>query len=107
MVKNLKCNYLLYLIFGQDYLKLEFFFYEKYIQIGTSTNIGPTNIGCYKGRTVQTSDRHKRRTETNVGLVQTSDSYVYKEKRRTLVEIEKKTIAIRIKLKNHSIIVRR
>ena len=85
MVKNLKCNYLLYLIFGQDYLKLEFFFYEKYIQIGTSTNIGPTNIGCYKGRTVQTSDRHKRRTETNVGLVQTSDQY----KRQTVTFIRK------------------
>ena len=47
---------------------------------GTSTNVGPTNVGLYKGRTVQTSDLqtpdwYKRRTETNVGLVQTSDQY--------------------------------
>ena len=45
---------------------------------GTSTNVGPTNVGLYKGRTVQTSDLqtpdwYKRRTGTNVGLRQTSD----------------------------------
>ena len=39
----------------------------------TSINVGPTNVGRYKGRTVQTSDQNKRRTGTNVGLVQTSD----------------------------------
>ena len=47
---------------------------------GTSTNVGPTNIGLYKGRTVQTadlqtSDWYKCRTGTNVGLVQKSDWY--------------------------------
>ena len=45
---------------------------------GTSTNVGPTNVGLYKGRTVQTSDLQTpdwyiRRTGTNVGLRQTSD----------------------------------
>jgi len=50
---------------------------NKIIVHGTSTNVGPTNIGRYKGRTVQTSDWYKRRTETNVGPVQTSDRYIY------------------------------
>ena len=59
--------------------------------IGTSTN-----VGRYKGRTVQTSDFlasdwDKRQTSTNVRPVQTSDGYIYKEKRQTLVEFEKKT----------------
>ena len=77
----------------------------KLIEIfGTSTNVGPTNVGRYKGQTVQTSDLqtsdwYKRRTSTNV------DRYIYKGKRRTLLEFEKKTIAIRDKLKNHSLIV--
>ena len=44
-----------------------------------------TNVGL-----VQTSDKYKRRTSTNVGQVQTSDGYIYKEKRRTLVEFERK-----------------
>ena len=44
---------------------------------------------------LQTSDWYKRGTETNVGPVQMSDGYIYKEKRRTLVEFEKNTIAIR------------
>ena len=48
--------------------------------MGTSTNVGPTNVGwykhkTYKRRTVQTSDQYKRRTSTNVRLVQTSDQY--------------------------------
>ena len=67
--------------------------------MGTSTN-----VGRYKGWTVQTlelqtSDWDKRLTGANVGAVQTSDGYIYKEKDRTLVEFEKKTIAIRNKLK--------
>ena len=33
-----------------------------------SINIGPTNVGRYKSKT------YKRRTSTNVGLVQMSDS---------------------------------
>ena len=44
-----------------------------------------TNVGL-----VQTSDWYKRRTSTNVAPVQMSDRYIYKEKRRTLVEFEKK-----------------
>ena len=45
---------------------------------GTSTNVGPTNVGrykpkTYKRRTVQTSDQYKHQTGTNVGLVQTLD----------------------------------
>ena len=58
------------------------------------TNFGITNVGL-----VQTSDWDKRRTGANVGAVQKSDGYIYKEKDRTLVEFEKKTIAIRNKLK--------
>ena len=55
---------------------------------GTSTNVGPTNVGLYKGRTVQTSDLqtsdwYKHRTGTNVGLRQTSDQY----KRRTSTNV--------------------
>ena len=51
--------------------------------IGTSTN-----VGRHKGRTVQrsdllTSDQYKRRTSTNVGLVQTLDQY----KRRTSTNV--------------------
>ena len=74
------------------------------VQVTTQTS-DVTNVGRYKGRTVQTpdlktSDWYKRRTETNVRLVQTSDlQYIYKEKRRTLVEFKKKTIAVRNKLK--------
>ena len=54
-----------------------------------------TNVGRYQGRTLQTSDLqtldwYKRRTSTNVEPVQTSDEYIYKEKRRTLVEFNKK-----------------
>ena len=77
--------------------------------VGNSTNVGPTNVGRYKGRTVQTSDWYKRRTGTNVELVQTSnwykrrtginvrpvqtsDGYVYKKKRWTLVEFEKRPL---------------
>ena len=48
---------------------------------------------------VQTSNWEKRRTSTNVRPVQMSDVYIYKGKRQTLVEFEKKTIAIRNKLK--------
>ena len=45
---------------------------------GTSTHVGPTNVGRYKPKTykrrkVQTSDQYKRQTGTNVGLVQTLD----------------------------------
>jgi len=48
-----------------------------------------TNVGLR-----QTSDWYKRRTSTNVGPVQTLDRYVYK------VEFaKKKTIAIRNKIK--------
>ena len=59
-----------------------------------STIVGPTNIRRYKGWTVQTlnlqtSDWYKRRTDTNVGPVQTLPGYIYKEKRWTLVEFEK------------------
>ena len=39
------------------------------VQTADSTNVGPTNVGRYKPRIVQTSD------QTNVGLVQTSDWY--------------------------------
>jgi len=45
------------------------------IVYGTSTNVGPTKVGRYKGRTVQTSDWYKRQIERNVGLVKTSDQY--------------------------------
>ena len=45
----------------------------------TSTNVTPTNVGRYEGRTVQMSDWYKRRTGKNVRLKQTSDGY----KRRT------------------------
>ena len=58
---------------------------NKIIVHGTSTNVGPTNIGRYKGRTVQTSDpissdvtkvgQYKRRTGTNVEPRLTSDQY--------------------------------
>ena len=47
---------------------------------------------------VQTSEWDKRRTSTNVGLVQTSDRYIYEEKRRTLVDFEW-TIVIKNELK--------
>ena len=49
------------------------------VQTSDGTNIRLTNVGRYKRRTRQTSDQYKRRTSTNVGLVQTSDQY----KRRT------------------------
>ena len=42
---------------------------------------------------VQTSDA------TKVGLGQMSVGYIYKEKRRTLVEVKKQTIAIKNKIK--------
>ena len=45
----------------------------------TSTNVRPTNVGHYKGRTVQTSDWYKPRISTNVGPAQRSDRH----KRRT------------------------
>ena len=56
--------------------------------IGTSTNVRHTNVGRHKGRTVQrsellTSDQYKRRTSTNVGLVQKLDQY----KRRTSTNV--------------------
>ena len=41
-------------------------------QIGTSTNVGPTDIGRYKGRQYK-RQTYKHRTCTNVRLVQTSD----------------------------------
>ena len=49
------------------------------VQTSDSTNVGPTNVGRYKPRIVQTSDQtnvgpDKRRTSTNVRLVQMSDS---------------------------------
>ena len=58
-----------------------------------------TKVGQYERRTnkrrtstnvrlVQTSDWYKRQTGTNVGPVQTSDGYIYNEKRRTLVDFE-------------------
>ena len=54
--------------------------YSNREQNGTGTNVGPTNVGRYKGRTVPTSDLqtsvwYKRRTGTNIGLVETSDWY--------------------------------
>ena len=66
---------------------------------GTSTKVGPTNVGRYKSRTVQTSDLqtsdwYKRRTCTYVGPVQTSD-----EKNIGLWLSLKKNIAIRNKPK--------
>ena len=45
-----------------------------------------TKIGQYKSLT------YKRRAETNVGPVQTSDGYMYKEKCRILVEREKRPL---------------
>ena len=55
---------------------------------GTSTNVGPTNVGRHKDRTVQTSDLqtsdwYKHRTGTDVGLGQTLDLY----KRRTSTNV--------------------
>jgi len=41
----------------------------------TSTNVRPTNVGRYEGRTVQTSDWYKRWTGKNVRLKQTWDGY--------------------------------
>ena len=58
------------------------------LQKSDSTHVGLTIVGWYK-----------RRTETIVGPVQTSDGNIYEEKRRTIVELEKNTIAIRNKLK--------
>ena len=72
---------------------------------GTSTNVGPTNVGRYKPknykrRTVQTSDQYKRQTgtnwykpwtSTNIRPVQTSDQY----KRRT----KEKNIYLILKIK--------
>ena len=62
-----------------------------------------TKVGQYKRRThkrrtgtnlglVQTSDQHKRRTSTNVAPAQTSDGYICKEKRRTLNKFEKRPL---------------
>ena len=61
---------------------------------GTSTNIGHTKVGRYKGCTVQMSDVQpsdwdKRRSSKNVGPVQTLDGYICKEKRRSLGEVVK------------------
>ena len=51
-----------------------------------------TKVGRDKRRTGQTSDQYKR-----------EDGYIYKEKRRTLVEVEKKANAIRNKIfKSHT-----
>ena len=57
---------------------------HRTLQRSDSTNVGPTNIGRYKGRTVQTSDWYKRRTSTNVGLC---------------LSLKEKTISIKNKLK--------
>ena len=74
---------------------------------GPSTNVGR----CIKGRTLQrldstnvggtaVEDWDKRRSSTKVGPVQTLDGYIYKEKRRSLVEVVKnKTIVLRNRLK--------
>ena len=56
-------------IFAQLFQKFQL------ISNGASTNVGR----LYKRRAGQTLDWYKRRTSTNVGLVQTSDQY----KRRT------------------------
>ena len=45
-----------------------------------------TKVGRYKRRTLQRLDG------TNVGLVQREDGYIYNEKRRNLVELEKKPL---------------
>ena len=47
--------------------------------------ISPGNIALVPVQTsdAQTLDQYKRRTSTNVGLVQTLDGYIYKNKRRT------------------------
>ena len=79
---------------------------RRTLQRSDSTNVGLTNVGLlqtsdwYKRRTnkrrtatnvglVQSSDWDKRQTSTNVGPVQTSNGYIYKKKRETLVEFEK------------------
>ena len=62
---------------------------EHWIKLKLEETIGTsTNVGRHKGRTVQrsdllTSDQYKRRTSTNVGLVQTLDQY----KRRTSTNV--------------------
>ena len=62
-----------------------------------STNVGLTNFEL-----VQMSDWDKCRTiVTNVEPVQMSDGYIYKEKRRALVEFERRTTMKRNK--NHSL----
>ena len=48
------------------------------------------DVALARKNRVQTSNWYSRRTGTNVRLVQTSDRYMYKEKRRTLVELKKK-----------------
>ena len=80
-------------------------FYKVLVQTLDPQTSDGTKVGQYKGRSVQmldlqTSDWHKRRTGTNVGLlqkldwykrqtcthvepIQTSDVYNYKEKRWT------------------------
>ena len=52
---------------------------------------------------VQTSE--KRRTGTIDGLVQTPDGDIYKKKRLTLVEFERKDHCYKKYIKNHSLIV--
>ncbi len=54
-------------------------------QVPVQTSDAP-KVGQYKRQTF------KRRAGTNVGPVQTSDGYIYKEKRRTFVEFEKKPL---------------
>ena len=39
---------------------------------------------------MQTSDQYNRQTGTNIGPVQTSDGYIYKENGRNLVKFERK-----------------
>ena len=61
------------------------------IEFGVSVQTSYANEGqTVQTSDLQTSDWYKRRTGTNIGLVQTSDGYILKKKRRTLVEFEKK-----------------
>ena len=88
----------------------------KYPQTSDTTKVGQYKRRTYKRRTstnvglVQTSDEYKRRTSTNVGLVQTSDQY----KRRTSTFIRKNvglmvdfewTIVLKSLIKNPSLLM--
>ena len=55
---------------------------RQMVQRSDSVNVG----------LVQISDWYKRRTGINVGPAETSFGYIYKEKRRTLVEFEKRPL---------------